>query len=49
MGHVVEGNLSLPKNNCFLRLPMYCPVRNFMMQVFCESVMFEFFQKALES
>jgi hypothetical protein len=33
---VIDGNLSIPKNSCFLALPIYCPVRNFSMHVFCE-------------
>ena len=37
IGHVIDENLSMPKNNCFLALPMYCPVLNFSMHVFCES------------
>ena len=36
--HVIDGNLSLPKNSCFLAFPMYWPVRNFKRFVFCESV-----------
>ena len=39
MGHVVEENRFLPKNSCFLQFSMYCPVLNFIMQVFCESMM----------
>jgi len=46
---VIEGNLSLPKNNCFLALPMYWPVRSFNMIVFCESVIVGLDQNALES
>ena len=26
IGHVFDGNLCMPKNNCFLALPMYWPV-----------------------
>ena len=47
--HVIEGNLSLPKNNCFLALPMYWPVRSFNIIVFCEFVIVGLDQKALES
>ena len=36
IGHVLDGNLWIPKNNCFLALPMYCPVRNFKRAIFCE-------------
>jgi hypothetical protein len=36
IGHVFYGNLWIPKNNCFLALPIYCPVRNFRRVVFCE-------------
>ncbi len=45
MGHVIEGNLSMPKNNCFLLFPMYCPVS---IVVFCESVMARLDQNLLE-
>ena len=38
IGHVMEGNLMGPKNNCFMRFPMYCPVRNFIRLVFCAFV-----------
>ena len=48
MVHVFEGNLAMPKNNCFLAFPMYCPVRNFSMVVFCESVMAGLVQNSLE-
>ena len=37
IGHVLDGNLWIPKNSCFLALPMYCPVRNFKRAVFCGS------------
>ena len=37
IGHVLDGNLWIPKNNYFLAFPMYCPVRNFKIVVFCES------------
>ena len=47
IGHVTEGNLVGP-NNCFLRFPMYCPVRNFIRLVFCASVIMGFFQKLFE-
>ena len=49
MEHVIEGNLSLPKNSCFLALPMYWPVRSFNIIVFYESVILGFDQNALES
>jgi hypothetical protein len=39
IGHVIVGNRSMPKNSCFLALPMYWPVRNFSMLVFCGSVL----------
>ena len=34
---MIDGNLSMPKNSYFLALPIYCPVQNFSMHVFCES------------
>ena len=37
IGHVLDGNLWILKNSCFLALPMYCPVQNFKSVVFCES------------
>jgi hypothetical protein len=46
--HVVDGNLSMPKNSCFLALPMYCPVRNFSRHVFCGSVIVGLDQKLLD-
>ena len=49
IGHVLDGNLSMPKNSCFLAFPMYCPVRNFRMLVFCESVIIGLDQKLLDS
>ncbi len=49
IGHVIDGNLSLPKNSCFLALPMYWPVRNFKMLIFWESVIAGLDQKALDS
>jgi hypothetical protein len=48
IGHVIEGNLSMPKNSCFLAFPMYCPVRNFSRLVFCEYVITGLDQKLLE-
>ena len=48
IGHVIDGNLSMPKNSCFLALPMYCPVRNFSMHVFCESVIVGLDQNLLD-
>ncbi len=48
IGHVIDGNLSMPKNSCFLALPMYCPVRNFSRLVFCESVIAGLDQKLLD-
>ena len=49
MEHVIEGNLSLPKNSCFLALPMYWPVRNFSMFVFWASVIIGLCQKLLDN
>ncbi len=49
MEHVIEGNLSLPKNSCFLALPIYWPVRNFNILVFCASVIMGLCQKELDS
>ena len=37
------------KECLFAALPMYCPVRNLMRHVFCESVMLGLFQKFVES
>ena len=48
MEHVIDGNLSLPKNSCFLALPMYWPVRNFKRLVFCESIIVGLDQNSLE-
>ena len=48
IGHVIDGNLSMPKNSCFLALPMYCPVRNLSRLVFCESVIAGLDQKLLD-
>jgi hypothetical protein len=39
MGHVIDGYVCLPKNNCFRALPIYVPVRNLMRHDFCLSVM----------
>ena len=36
IGHVLDGNLWIPKNSCYLALPMYCPVWNFKRFVFYE-------------
>ena len=36
IGHEIEGNLCMPKNNCFLSLPMYWPMRNLKRVIFCE-------------
>ena len=47
--HVVEGKRSMPKNNCFRKLPMYWPVWNLMRHVFWTSVMRGFVQNSLES
>jgi hypothetical protein len=48
IGHVIVGNRSMPKNSCFLALPMYWPVRNFSMLVICESVIVEVSQNLLD-
>lgn len=48
IGHVIEGNLSIPKKSCFLALPIYCPVRNFNMFVICASVIMGLDQKLLD-
>ena len=48
IGHVFDGNRICPKNSCFRAFPMYCPVRNFSMLVIWESVIFGFFQNAVE-
>ena len=45
----MEGKRACLKNVCLRALPMYCPVRNLMTHVFCESVMLGFFQKFVES
>jgi hypothetical protein len=49
IGHVIDGNLWMPKNNCFLALPMYWPVRNFRRVVFCESVIAGLDQNLLDN
>lgn len=49
MEQLMDGNLSLPKNNFFLAFPMYCLVRNFKIVVFCESLVVELVQKEFES
>ena len=49
IGHVMDENLSLPKNSYFLALPMYCHVRNFSRHVFCGSVIIGLDQKLLHS
>jgi hypothetical protein len=48
IGHVIDGNLSMPKNSCFLAFPMYCPVWNFSMLVFCEFVIVGLDQNLLD-
>ena len=49
IGHVLDGNLWMPKNSCFLALPIYWPVRNFKMVVFCVSDIAGFVQNLLDS
>ena len=49
MGHVMVGNLCLPKKSCFLAWPMYVPVRNLIRHDFCLSVIIGLFQNSLES
>ena len=49
IGHVFDGNLWIPKNNCFLALPMYWPVRNFSRVVFCEYVIAGLVQNLLDN
>ena len=49
IGHVCDGNLCMPKNSCFLALPMYCPVRNFSKLVFLESVISGLVHKSFDS
>ena len=49
IGHVIDGNLCMPKNNCFRALPIYWPVRNFRRVVFCESVITGLDQNLLDS
>jgi hypothetical protein len=49
MGHVIEGYLWWPKNNCFLALPMYVPVRNLIRQDLCLSVIEGFVQNSFDS
>ena len=48
MGHVIDGNLSLPKNSCFLAFPIYCPIQCFRRLVFCEYVIVELDQNSLD-
>ena len=38
----------MPKNNCFLALSMYCPMRNFNRHVFCGSDIVGLDQKLLD-
>ena len=47
--HVIEGNLSLPKNSCFRALPIYWPVRNFNILVLCAFVIVGLCQNAFDS
>ena len=47
--HVMDGNLSIPKNSCFRAFPMNWPVRNLMRHVICELEVIGFFQKLVES
>ena len=49
IGHVLDGNLWIPKNNYFLALPMYWPVRNFSKVIFCGSVIAGLVQNLLDS
>ena len=49
IGHVMDGNLSIPKKSCLRAFPMYWPVRNLITHVICESVIVGFFQKLVES
>ena len=49
MGHVIEGYLWRPKNNCFLALPMYVHVRNLMMDEFCLSVIEGFSENSFDN
>lgn len=39
IGHVIDGNLSIPKKNCFCAFPMYWSVWNLIRHVTCESEM----------
>ena len=48
IGHVFDGNLPMPKNSCFRALPIYCPVRNLSMLVFCEYVIVVVVQNLLD-
>ena len=48
MGHVLFGNRCMPNISCFLALPMYWPVLNLRMFVFCASVIVGLFQKLLD-
>ena len=49
IGHVIDGNLSLPKKSCFLAFPIYYPVRNLNMFIFCASVIMGLCQNLLDS
>ena len=49
IGHVIEGYVWWPKNNCFLALPMYVPVRNLIRQDICLSVIEGFVQKSFDN
>ena len=46
---MIDENLSMLKNSCFLAFPMYCPVRNFSMHVFCEYDIIGLDQKLLDN
>ena len=45
MGHVINENASLPKNNCFMAFPMYWQCFSSRRHVFWELVMFFFCPK----
>ena len=46
---MLDGNLCIPKNGCFLALPMYWPMRNFERVVFCKYVIARLDHKLLDN
>ena len=44
IGHVLDGKRVVPKKSCLQKFAIYYPIWNLIRHVFCESVMFGFFQ-----